>query len=357
MKVSASDVLIDGHQDECIFVKNRIGTLEPVVNQGYQSFRRDDKKRIEYFASHKLVEKINRDGNEHPYGSQGLANCLRQNVELKRQNLIPIWVLEAEAKHFDDVTQNDRKVCVYEHFFHLQVDHSEKPYLLLESIADKLSTKSAFAPFTIDEDDVYWARIANLDKELQIIRDHLNKYIKPPESNSQSPKFKLGETQYQMTLPGWDELRKRNLGVKSKRVFVAMAFKWPNREGERENTLTAIKNACKSQGYIADLVDQGTTGWITDQIISDIKKAAFTVAELTYNNRGVYFESGFARGLGQNVFHLVEREQLSAPKGSELALHFDVLQLNYRTWVNPEDIENTLSNWIGASIGRYGETK
>ena len=40
---------------------------------------------------------------------------------------------------------------------------------------------------------------------------------------------------------------------------------------------------------------------ITDRILSEIRRAEFIVADFTRQRQSVYFEAGFARGLGREV--------------------------------------------------------
>jgi nucleoside 2-deoxyribosyltransferase len=123
--------------------------------------------------------------------------------------------------------------------------------------------------------------------------------------------------------------------------------------GTQTKCIAAIKRACSNLGYEADVVSQGHTGNITDKIIAEIKRARFLIAELTYNNRGVYFESGFARGLGIPVFHVVREGFTSGNDKDGKKIHFDIAQVMYRTWQTDVDLEEKLSNWIESTIGRF----
>jgi nucleoside 2-deoxyribosyltransferase len=135
--------------------------------------------------------------------------------------------------------------------------------------------------------------------------------------------------------------------------LIAIQFIWPDEQELRQEVLLAIKEACKSNGYEADVVNQDHTGNVSDQIISDIKKSRFVVAELTYNNRGVYFEAGFSRGLGLPVFHLVRNGHIDGEDKEGKKVHFDIQQLMYRKWTNPEELKNGLKSWIAATVGPY----
>ncbi len=80
---------------------------------------------------------------------------------------------------------------------------------------------------------------------------------------------------------------------------------------------------------------------------SQIKSAKCVVADFTYNNRGVYYEAGLARGMGKPVYHLIKKGHTDGQ--GDKRLHFDVKQIIYREWETPEEIEDLLFNWIKAS--------
>lgn len=130
-----------------------------------------------------------------------------------------------------------------------------------------------------------------------------------------------------------------------KTVFIAMAFSaWDDEDesAQKEVLIRSIKFACKKQGYDADIVPADHTGSITDRIIADIKRSRFVVCDFTHQNQGAYYEAGYARALGKNVYHLVRKDHFDN-------LHFDIKQINCRSWDSPEDVESMLADWIAAN--------
>jgi len=81
-----------------------------------------------------------------------------------------------------------------------------------------------------------------------------------------------------------------------------------------------------------------------DQIIAEIRRSAFVVADLTEHRGGVYYEAGFAHGLGRNVIFTCQREHMDK-------LHFDVRQYNTIGWERAQDIVVPLQNRILALFG------
>jgi nucleoside 2-deoxyribosyltransferase len=83
---------------------------------------------------------------------------------------------------------------------------------------------------------------------------------------------------------------------------------------------------------------------IDDEIISQIRKAKFLVADFTGHRGGVYFEAGFAMGLGLPVFWTCRRDDLAT-------LHFDIRQYNCIDWTDTADLQKRLKRRIEAIIG------
>ena len=107
----------------------------------------------------------------------------------------------------------------------------------------------------------------------------------------------------------------------------------------------AVKEAC---GLTAFTVDQEEhNDYITDRIIAEIKASRFLIADLTHNNNGVYWESGYAKGLGKEVIYICNQEWLNE---SGNKTHFDIEQVNCIRWCNLEELKEKLCNRIRATI-------
>ncbi len=84
---------------------------------------------------------------------------------------------------------------------------------------------------------------------------------------------------------------------------------------------------------------------IDDEIVASIRAAKFVVADYTGGRGGVYYEAGFAHGLGIPVIFMAE-------EGTEI--HFDVRQFNTIFW-KADDLASArdrLKNRILATLGR-----
>ena len=93
----------------------------------------------------------------------------------------------------------------------------------------------------------------------------------------------------------------------------------------------------KREEYI-DLID--------DFIMAEIKESRFVVAEFTGQKRGVYFEAGYARGLGIPVIWVCKKDEIGD-------LHFDINHYNQIDWETPEELKKRLYNRIREVIYTY----
>jgi len=142
-------------------------------------------------------------------------------------------------------------------------------------------------------------------------------------------------------IDGWRRYNKlKEINVRSKKAFVAMSF-----APELDDVfLKAIDPACKECGFEAikiSLVEHNEK--VCDKIIADIKESRFLIADFTGQRQSVYFEAGFAQGLGLKVIWTCKETDAEN-------LHFDTRQYNHILWKDPEDLKKRLASRIKATI-------
>jgi nucleoside 2-deoxyribosyltransferase len=93
-----------------------------------------------------------------------------------------------------------------------------------------------------------------------------------------------------------------------------------------------------------------------DKIIAKIRESRSVVADFKLNRGGVYYEAGFAAGLGLPVFCLCAEGQTDPE--SQDRVHFDVAHLNILRWDqnNLTRLSERLQDRIMAVIGRGPRT-
>jgi len=83
---------------------------------------------------------------------------------------------------------------------------------------------------------------------------------------------------------------------------------------------------------------------ICDEIIAEIRKSRFLIADFTGQRGGVYYESGYASGRDIPVIWTCRQDDIGS-------LHFDIRQYNCIDWSSPDDLAQMLKARIEAVIG------
>lgn len=106
----------------------------------------------------------------------------------------------------------------------------------------------------------------------------------------------------------------------------------------------AIKPALEDCGYKANasLVNEHNEG-IVDTLLSDIRKSGLVVADVTGASHNVYYEAGFAYGLGIPVIYTCKKDQWDESK------QFDTIHIKHILWNDENDLRERLIHRIEAS--------
>ena len=158
-------------------------------------------------------------------------------------------------------------------------------------------------------------------------------FEKPPGSESST---------YMLTLNGcflYEQMAGRR--ATGTQAFIAMWFNSVTDEAYG----SGIEPAVVAAGYEPLRVDRSHhTNKIDDQIIAEIRRSAFTIADFTGHRGGVYYEAGFAHGLGKQVIFTCRSDALAE-------LHFDVRQYNTIVWHSAAQLRVELQNRMLAVFG------
>lgn len=134
----------------------------------------------------------------------------------------------------------------------------------------------------------------------------------------------------------------------SKQAFIAMWF-----HESMNEVYDAIADAVRGAGYQPLRIDRTEhNNKIDDEIIAEIRRSRFLVADFTHGTEGmrggVYYEAGFARGMGLEVISTCRNDLLTDQK-----IHFDTRQYNHIGWTKGDlaKFKSAVSNRIAATIG------
>ena len=133
--------------------------------------------------------------------------------------------------------------------------------------------------------------------------------------------------------------------VKSREVFVIMSFEEQSRLDDFQD---AVKIICEEREFVADRIDKRPIGEsydIVERIHRDIETCGFVIADLTNERPNVYYEVGYARGLGKPVI-------LTIAEGEKV--HFDIAGKKIITWKGHKDLRDQLDPELKELSSRFG---
>ena len=174
---------------------------------------------------------------------------------------------------------------------------------------------------------------------------NITKVQKYPAAASSKPKKGITKVQKHLSSASALKTKKYPNGDKLKflkdLVFVGMSFKGE----DQEEVFTAIKEACKELNLSARRVDENySSGFIILEIIDMIEKAEFIIFDLTHERPNVYYELGYAHGLGNSPSDIL----LIAKEGTQL--HFDIAALRIRFYKSTEDLRKIIRLYLSQMV-------
>ena len=150
----------------------------------------------------------------------------------------------------------------------------------------------------------------------------------------------LGSSDYMLEVKGWEQIEAGKIAGFPGKCFVAMCFHESLNDAYNEGIYLAVKD-CGMDPVRIDLVPHNDN--IVDKIISEIRSCQFMVADFTKQRGGVYFEAGFAKGLGRPVIWTCQKDDFEK-------IHFDIAQFSHIIWKDPADLRMRLADKIKATI-------
>ena len=153
------------------------------------------------------------------------------------------------------------------------------------------------------------------------------------------------EQALEVLVTGYDRVEESLSLIEPSQAFVAMWFA-PEMDEAYEN---GIKPAIENAGYYPMRIDRKPdVDYIDDEIIAQINRSRFLVADFTHgaegHRGGVYYEAGHANGRGMPVF-------LTCRKDQEGSVHFDTRQRFHIFWETPAQLRDRLQERIVAVVG------
>jgi hypothetical protein len=113
-------------------------------------------------------------------------------------------------------------------------------------------------------------------------------------------------------------------------------------EPYREGIRPAILETGFQPKWIKEVQENGK---ICDRIIAELRGSLFAVADVSGLRHNVFFEAGFAKGLGLEVIWTCRKRDFAKVKDM-----FDTRQYGHLVWKDPGDLKQQLMDRIRATI-------
>jgi hypothetical protein len=150
-----------------------------------------------------------------------------------------------------------------------------------------------------------------------------------------------GEWAITLTPAGWEESQRRPR-IESAQGFVAMWFDTSMTDAFTIGMKPAVEDDCHYRCRRIDTKEYN--GDVVDEIMAEIRESRFVACDLTGHRNGVYFESGFALGLGIPTIWTCREDNAGET-------HFDAEHFNQIRWRTPDELRKKLATRIRATIG------
>ena len=194
------------------------------------------------------------------------------------------------------------------------------------------------APICLTENQRFLVYAKDPAQEAWVLRQLVDLgYIREEDAGSHA-----SPASYSIRAEGWRQIGEllRKPRASKPEAFLAMNFAPDMDPFYRRGFMPAIQADGKTKCVRIDYVQHNNK--ICDEIIAAIRRCRYVVADFTGNRGGVYYEAGFAHGLGLPVIWTV--------RASTAELHFDTRQYNHIVYDTPEQLQELLRLRIAATI-------
>lgn len=260
------------------------------------------------------------------------------------------WIVDQHRARFDEPTLTTDTLALIQSKRFLR--HSERIVRFFQLLIDQdflISDHIRIAEIASDEDRRKFTRIES--------------WIEARDEKDTAAFFRVlrdaglltttGKHKYYLTSAGFERLEKEEIGgANSNQAFVAMWFGSEMDAAYFQGIAPAIEEA----GFRPFRIDHKEhNNKIDDEIIAEIRRSRFMVADFTCGTfdvggsiradarGGVYYEAGFAQGLGMPLIWTVREDCINL-------VHFDTRQFAHIVWSNPVDLKEKIMNRIKATL-------
>ena len=147
--------------------------------------------------------------------------------------------------------------------------------------------------------------------------------------------------QLELTVEGWQKVEEQaKPNIESKQAFVAMRFN----DEMKSVYIEGIKKLEGDTGFTMYRVDmEEFNDKICDKILAEIRRSRFVIADVTGQRQAVYFEAGFALGLGLPVIWTCREDEKNK-------CSFNTRQYYHIFWTEESELREKLGDRIRATL-------
>jgi hypothetical protein len=212
-------------------------------------------------------------------------------------------------------------------------------------LLDAIKRKSRFFGDEISisgSNDYTLAFLEHTERDEYNIRHPINKLLEQVDKLGWINLCSADKNRYEITIEGLRIIEKAKQSIpQGVDCFIAMKY------GDKlldKAYINGMIPAIKDAGYKPiQMAYQEHNNNIMDEMVACIRKCRFVVADLSFQNQNVYFEAGFAQGLGIPVIYTCHEYHVDQIK-------FDTQHTNQIRWAEIEDLRVKLKNRILATI-------
>ena len=272
-------------------------------------------------------------------GTYEISSSLAASTEVWERNEDRLYVLQAIVRKASD---NGNRLSLHTGNVENILDATavpNTPFEKIDLILQEIQKQTEYVGHTIDlsYSTDYPVAFCRHPDEFQwlIQKAHQLGYLGGSPGRSNAP--------VTLELNGWQRLDElRRTGKDSDQAFVAMSFD----PTLNDIWLNGIKPALEDDtGWVAQhmgFLEHNER--IDDRMLAEIRKSGLLIADLTNHRQNVYFEAGFAMGLGIPVIYTCREDEATDDK-----VHFDTRQYKYIPWTNAADLREQLKARIEAT--------
>lgn len=251
------------------------------------------------------------------------------------------YILSGIARHLID--NNMQMLDLHTENYQKLIDEGDNRIVMPASIEEKadailkyIKYRTSYPSENVTINNINDASIcfAKNHEELNYLLDFLKEmgYIKLTSGETNDQK-------YQLTVKGVDHLSSlEKINMNSNNCFIAMNFDNVYDDFYRKVIFPAVQAAKYKPIRIKESIEEDDScEKIDDKIILEMKKARFMVADFTDQRQCVYYEAGFAEGMGIRVIRCCKQEDAKT-------LHFDTRNYIHLIWNQDESTWENFKN-------------